>query len=159
MYNSYSLFISCFVVTLGQRKKVRFYHSCLKLCHARPRERKTPARQAAGTQASPVKGTFAVLPVPTPRILKCCTRWRVGTENRYVIKLNSEFYGSTFSTWMKRAKPLQDTLQASPPLNSSLLAIIIMKEMPIPTPLAHNPCKGGGAGGIFFLVQHQWREK
>ena len=51
---------------------------------------------------------------------------------------------------MKRAKPPQNTLQASPPLSSSLVAIIIMKEMPGPIPRAQNLCKGGGAGGIFF---------
>jgi len=60
---------------------------------------------------------------------------------------------------MKRAKPPQDTLQASPSLNSPLVAIIIMKEMPVPTPRAHNRCKGGGAGEFVFLVQHPMKRE
>jgi len=34
-----------------------------------------------------------------------------------------------------------------------------MNEMPVPTPRAHCRCKGGGAGGFFFLVQHPMKRK
>jgi len=91
--SSYSLFICCFAVTLRTKEKVRFYRSSLKLCHARPRERKTPARQAAGTQASLVKGTFAAIRyLPGyPSNSQVLYTLGGGAENRHVIKLNSEF--------------------------------------------------------------------
>ena len=55
MYSSYSLFISCFAVTLRTKGKGQILPFEFKIVHARPRERKTPARQAAGAQASPVR--------------------------------------------------------------------------------------------------------
>jgi len=59
---------------------------------------------------------------------------------------------------MKRVKPPQDMLQASPSSNSPLVAIIIMKEMPVPIPRAHSRCKGGGAVFFFSLCNTQWKE-
>ena len=154
MYSSYSLCISYFSVK-GQILPFEF-KTVPRSTKREKNARKTSCRHASLTSKRYVccnTSTYA----SNSQVLYTLGGWgwkSVCNKNWIV-----NFYGSTFSIWMKRAKPPQDTLQASPPLNSSLVAIIIMKEMPVPTPRAHNRCKGGGAGGIFFLVQHQWREK